>query len=114
VWRAEFGYQAGWAPVGGQAASAGDASDPVEQLLAVLAERNNCPRMLVEAQLDGTIAQMDWGTWSVRLLREIPLLEMRYAAATQMFHMNNAAQAPAWALPGRAPEVQPIHVQLSW
>jgi hypothetical protein len=50
----------------------------------------------------------------VRLLREIPLLEMRYAAATQMFHMNNAAQAPAWALPGRAPEVQPIHVQLSW
>jgi hypothetical protein len=112
--RAEFGYQAGWAPAGGQAASAADASDPVEQLLAVLAERNNCPRMLVEAQLDGTVAQMDWGTWSVQLLREIPVLEMRYAAAAQMFHMNNAAQAPAWALPGRAPEVQPIHVQLSW
>ena len=35
------------------------------------------------------------------------------AAAAQMFHRNNASQSPAWALPGRPPEVQPIHAQLS-
>lgn len=109
--RSEFGYQAGWAGANGPSSAA--APDPAEQLIAVLAERNNCPPMLIEAQLDGSVAQLDWGTWSVQLLREIPALQMRYAAAAQMFHMNNAAQAPAWALPGRPPEVQPIHVQLS-
>ena len=107
--RSEFGYQAGWPGAGGH----GGGDDPVEQLIAVLAERNNCPPMLIEAQLDGAIAQMDWGTWSVQLLREIPALQMRFAAASQMFHMNSAAQAPAWALPGRPPEVQQVHVQLS-
>lgn len=107
--RSEFGYQAGWPGTGGPAVG----EDPVEQLIAVLAERNNCPQLLIEAQLDGAIAQMDWGTWSVQLLRELPALQMRFAAASQMFHMNSAAQAPAWALPGRAPEVQSVHVQLS-
>lgn len=105
--RAEYSYNTGY---GGQS---GPGSDPAEHLIAVLAERNNCPPMLIEAQLDGAVQQMEWGMWSVQLLREVPELQMRFQTAARMFHQASAKAGQAWAPPGRAPEVQPIQVQLS-
>jgi len=75
--------------------------DPAEQLVRVLAERNSCPRLFVESQLDGAEASPDWGEWSQRLTQEIPTLHMRYLTAARMFSMASAAPvgaaASAWA-----------------
>lgn len=105
--RAAYTYNTGYQGQGSASA------DPAEHLVSVLAERNNCPPMLIEAQLDGTSQQMDWGMWSVQLLREVPELQLRYQSSARMFHIASANAGHAWAPPGRAPEVQPVQVQLS-
>ncbi len=75
--------------------------DPAEQLVRVLAERNNCPRLFVESQLGGAEASPDWAEWSQRLTQEIPTLHMRYLTAARMFSMASAnsvgAATPAWS-----------------
>lgn len=82
--------------------------DPVTQLIAALAERNNCPPLLIEAQLSPTNEPLDWGSWSARLLDEIPELQLRFASAARLFHFSNERD-----LSQGAPEVRPIHIQLS-
>ncbi|MGH2515359.1 MAG: hypothetical protein ACRDHP_06860 [Ktedonobacterales bacterium] len=104
--RAEYGYS------GGRGTGA-PAMDPAEQLISVLAERNNCPPLLVEAQLDGNISQMDWTMWSTQLLRDIPELQLRYAASAHMFRMSGASQAAGWGAPSRGHDPAPVQVQLS-
>lgn len=64
------------------------------------------------AQLGGIDGPLDWGAWTVQRPREIPELQMRYQAAARMFHLA-AVQAEGPARRGQAPDVQPIHVQLS-
>ncbi len=73
--------------------------DPAEQLIRVLAERNNCPRLFVESQLDGAIASPDWAEWSQRLTQEITALHMRYLTAARLFSMASANGAPGWGVP---------------
>jgi hypothetical protein len=109
--RAELGYPGGWRPTGGPAPAPAGA-DPVEQLISVLAERNNCPPMLIEAQLDGTLVQADWNVWSAQLLHQLPQLQTRYSASAHVFRLSNMANAPLWGTPGR-PAEPPALVQLS-
>lgn len=80
--------------------------DPAEQLVRVLAERNSCPRLFVESQLDGAEASPDWGEWSQRLTQEIPTLHMRYLTASRIFGMASGGPvggaASTWAPAGGA------------
>lgn len=83
--------------------------DPAEQLVRVLAERNSCPRLFVESQLDGAEASPDWGEWSQRLTQEIPTLHMRYLTASRIFSMASASGAgSAWAPPAGANPFTPL------
>jgi hypothetical protein len=92
--------------------------DPVEQLVAILAERNNCPRFLIEPQLDGTTGSgvIDWDSWSLNLLRELPGLKARYVAAERYFHSSMSPFAMPWSAPalGRQPEPVELQVRLSF
>ena len=89
--RAEFGAAPSWrqsqTPFGPNTQSG---PDPVDQLIAVLAERNNCPGALIEAQLDGENFRLDWTSWSLQLMREIPALQQRYVTSARMFNQAGA------------------------
>lgn len=74
--------------------------DPAEQLVRVLAERNGCPKLFVESQLDGAEASPDWSEWSQRLTQEISPLHMRYLTASRIFGMASANGMGAGAAPG--------------
>lgn len=111
--RAEYGFGGdGKAPAHAGPFAPGPHVDPAAHLIAALAERNNCPPSLIAAQLDGMDGALDWGGWTVELLREIPELQMRYQAAARMFHLA-AVQAGGNVRGGHIPDVQPIYVQLS-
>jgi len=109
--RAEYGGPSGRRPTG--APGFGNGVDPAEQLVAVLAERNACPPLLIETQLDDSIHQLDWGMWSLQLVRQIPALQMRFPAAARMFHTSGAFGGQGWNGAMRPPEIQPVHIQLS-
>ena len=101
--RAAYGYVPGHASQ--------SQPDPVAQLISMLAVRNNCPPILIEEQLGPSERLLDWGNWSVRLLHEISELQLRFASAARMFHL--AAAAGERDSSQGAPEVRPIHIQLS-
>jgi len=86
------------------------AGDPVDRFLAVLAEYNNCPQLIIEAQLDGPTLVPDWYSWSQRLLREIPMLAMRHASAAKAFARQGAMQQ-SWG--GAMPAVPAGQARLS-
>ncbi len=86
------------------------AGDPVDRFLAVLAEYNNCPPLIIEAQLDGPALVPDWYSWSQRLLREIPMLAMRHASAAKAFARQGAMQQ-TWG--GAVPAVPAGQARLS-
>jgi hypothetical protein len=91
-------------------------ADPVEQLIQVLAQRNNCPPSLIEWQLDGNSGVLDWDAWAVQLRREVPTLQHRYAAAEEFFFAEN--QTPSrdgdWQAKGRAPRVPAPRLRLTF
>jgi hypothetical protein len=86
------------------------ASDPVDRFLAVLAEYNNCPPLIIEAQLDGPALVPGWYSWSQRLLREIPMLAMRHASAAKAFARQGVMQQ-SWS--GAMPAVPAGQARLS-
>lgn len=86
------------------------AGDPVDRFLAVLAEYNNCPPLIIEAQLDGPALVPDWYSWSQRLLREIPMLAMRHASAAKAFARQGAMQQ-TWG--GAMPSIPAGQARLS-
>ena len=64
------------------------------------------------AQLGDSDGPLDSGTGTVQHPCDIPELQSRHHAAARMFHLA-AVQAEGPARRGQAPDVQPIHVQLS-
>ncbi len=88
--------------------------DPVEQVINVLAERNNCPPSLIEWQLDGNTGVLDWDAWAVQLRREVPALQHRYAAAEQFFFAGKStpSREGMWSTKGRVPRVQAVQTPL--
>jgi hypothetical protein len=88
--------------------------DPVAQVIRVLAELNNCPPSLIEWQLDGKMGVLDWDTWSMQLLGEVPTLQQRYVAAQQLLYGEARARVRAgWPVAGRAGENRPSMLRLT-
>ncbi len=107
--RAEYGYgQQERRTSGGPATQ----PDPAAQLVEMLAEMNNCPPVLIEAQLDGDARRLEWSTFSLRLLHEIPVLQMRYGASARMFALA-ASNPPSWGGPAPSTSSNSVPVMLS-
>jgi hypothetical protein len=88
--------------------------DPAEQLITILAERNNCPPCLIAWQLDGNPGILDWDAWSTHLMQEIPALQQRYVAAERFLHsgLSGGASWPVMDLLQSA--LQPPPLRLSF
>jgi hypothetical protein len=107
--RTEYGHPA---PGGRTSGGPATESDPAAQLVEMLAQANNCPPVLVEAQLDGERRHMEWAAFSQRLLHEIPVLQMRYVASSRMFGLA-ANNAPVWGATAPAPASPTVPVILA-
>jgi hypothetical protein len=117
--RAAYGYGTGWyrglaqqsRPDGRRAAGS---LDVVEYVIDVLAEQNQCPRLLIEWELDANSELLDWDTWSMHLLRGISGLWMRYTAADQYFRSRAAGAGAQWDWWGRSAQSALIQVRLAF
>jgi hypothetical protein len=107
--RSEYGYGSqAWRTSSDPATGA----DPAVQLVEMLAEMNNCPPVLVEAQLDGDTRRIEWPSFAQRLLHELPVLQMRQVASSRMFSVA-AGNAPAWGAVAPSPTSNAVPVMLS-
>ncbi|MGO8946119.1 MAG: hypothetical protein ACLQUY_00355 [Ktedonobacterales bacterium] len=88
--------------------------DPVEQLVTILAERNSCPPSIIEWQLDGNPGVLDWDTWSMQLLRDVPALQQRYALAERFLFSGTPRGSGVWSLAGFGPDIQVPLLRLSF
>jgi hypothetical protein len=126
-WRAHLrsatwrdGFTGGWHRAEATSQAAGSwfprQADPVEQVILVLAELNNCPPSLIEWQLDGNTGVLDWDAWAVQLRREVPALQYRYAAAEQFFFggKSTSSREGLWSTKGRTSRVRAPLLRLAF
>jgi hypothetical protein len=118
--RAEYGYGSRWAEnqlFGGRAQGSHGASggvDPVEHVIGVLAAQNQCPRLLVEWELDQNPGILDWEAWTIQLLSGFAALRLRYTAALHYFRAGTTTGVHHWAPSERASGATQINVRLAW
>jgi hypothetical protein len=88
--------------------------DPVEHVIGILAAQNQCPRLLVEWELDQNPGILDWDSWTIQLLSGFATLRLRYNAALQYFRSGSAGGTHYWTSPEQSAGVAPIAVRLAW
>ena len=118
--RAEYGYGSRWQEnhfFGGRnqvGLGASSGVDPVEHVIGVLAAQNQCPRLLVEWELDQNPGILDWDSWTMQLLSGFAALRLRYTSALQYFQSSVAGGAHHWTSPEHAASATPVNVRLAW
>jgi hypothetical protein len=83
-------------------------------VIGVLAAQNQCPRLLVEWELDQNPGILDWDSWTMQLLSGFAALRLRYTSARQYFQSSVLGGAQHWTSPERAASATPVNVRLAW